>query len=155
MKRSIQRLPATFAFFALIFLICTSASAQSGDAPGTRDHPLVTRYVGSSLRGYDAKEYDAFTLTLGPAKYEGGKWVAEKKRDLEGKVTRLLYVGPEGRSSLEVFRNYQNAFRQAGFQTLFTCSTTECGRNFYSVVYPSGRYFQVPSPYRDCVKSAS
>ena len=140
---------------AVVFLISPSSFSQTGDAPGTQEHPLVTRYVGSSLRGYDAKEYDAFTLTLGPAKYEGRKWVAEKKKDLEGKVTRLLYVGPEGRSSLEVFRNYQNAFRQAGFETLFTCSTTECGRNFYFVVYPGGRYFQVPSPYNRGILSTN
>lgn len=147
MNRGIQRQQATLALLALVFLLCPFAFAQTGDAPGTRNHPLVTRYAGSALVGYDAKEYDAFTLTLGPATREGSKIVASKKQDLEGKVTRLLYVGPAGRSSLEVFRNYQSAFRQAGFETLYSCSTTECGSFFLFVVYPSGRYFQIRSPY--------
>lgn len=147
MNRRIQRLPAIFAFFALTFFVSPLAFSQTGDAPGTKDHPLVTRYAGSSLIGYDAKEYDAFTLALGPATYEERKWVAAKRKDLEGKVTRLQYVGPAGRSSLEVFRNYQSAFQQAGFETLYTCSTTECGRNFLFAVYPSSRYLRIPSPY--------
>ena len=155
MNKRIQRRQATLALLALSFLTCPFAFAQTGDAPGTRDHQLVTRYVGSSLVGYDAKEYDAFRLVLGPSTHEAGKLVPSKKQDLEGKVTRLLYVGPAGRSSLEVFRNYQSAFRRAGFETLYSCSTTECGRNFLPIVYPGNRYLRIPSPYNRGILSTN
>ena len=132
----------------LLFFVSIFAYAQrSGDAPGTQDHPLVTRYTGSNLVAYDSKEYDAFTLILGPATREAGKIVPAKKQPLEGKVTRLLYVGPEGRSSLEVFRNYQAAFKQAGFETLYSCSAAECGQNFLMVVYPGNRYLKIAPGY--------
>jgi OmpA-OmpF porin, OOP family len=45
---------------------------------------------------------------------------------LGGKVTRILYRPPEGRSVLEVFRNYEGALKKAGFVTLFTCVKEEC-----------------------------
>lgn len=148
MLRNISDYSAVFICLSILFFESTSGYAQkTGDAPGTQDHPLVTRYTGSNLIGYDAKDYDAFTLALGPATREGGKIVPAKKQQLEGKVTRLLYVGPEGRSSLEVFRNYQNAFQQAGFETLYSCSAAECGQSFLMVVYPSARALKIATGY--------
>ena len=49
-----------------------------------------------------------------------------KSQPLEGKITRIVYVAPEGRSVLEVFRNYQGALKKAGFETLFTCGPQDC-----------------------------
>lgn len=70
-------------------------------------------------------------------------FLAEKTENLEGKVTRIIYTGPEGRSALEVFRNHAAAFRKAGFEILYSCtSTNACGRSFRAVVYPPGRQMQ-------------
>ena len=49
----------------------------------------------------------------------------------EGEVTRLLYRTPEGRSSLEVFRNYTTELASSGFEVLFECRAADCGRYFY------------------------
>lgn len=38
-------------------------------------------------------------------------------------------MAPDGRSSLEVFRNYEKALAEAGFTTLFTCAKESCGRD--------------------------
>ncbi len=71
-----------------------------------RDHPLVSRYAGSSLIGYDVRAYDAFALPLGKARVnEAREHVLAQSQDVAGRVTRLLYVAPEGRSSLEIYRN--------------------------------------------------
>lgn len=43
--------------------------------------------------------------------------------------TRLLYVAPEERSTLEIFRNYENALSERGFEILFKCSDRDCGNN--------------------------
>ena len=46
-------------------------------------------------------------------------------------MTRILYRTPEGRTSLEVFRNYTSELAGQGFESLFECSGAECGRYFY------------------------
>jgi len=98
------------------------ASAQESDKEGSEDHPLISRYPGSVIREYTQKDYDEFTLPLGRA--NGAKF--EKSQHLEGKVTHIVYVAPQGRSTLEVFRNYQAALAGAGFETLFTCGKADC-----------------------------
>jgi OOP family OmpA-OmpF porin len=101
----------------------SSTAAQDQDVDGSKDHPLISRYQGSFIRDYIQKEYDEFVLPLGKA--TSGKF--DKTQPLEGKVTYILYISPAGRSELEVFRNYQAALQKAGFETLFTCVTAQCG----------------------------
>lgn len=88
--------------FALIisFLLFTSENSQSQDAPGNSDHPIITRYAGSVIDGYEVHKFNEFVLPLGPAiqSPEGNRVPSEKKL-LEGKITRILYRGPDGCSS--------------------------------------------------------
>lgn len=44
----------------------------------------------------------------------------------EGRVANRLYWGPAGKSALEVFRNYQQALKAAGFETLYACDVLKC-----------------------------
>jgi OOP family OmpA-OmpF porin len=93
------------------------------DREGCKDHPLISRYPGSYIRDCDQKEFDEFNLPLGRI-VDDGKFT--KSQHLEGKIAYLDYVAPEGRSGLEVFRNYQGALQQGGFETLFTCASETC-----------------------------
>lgn len=120
---------------AICFLAIPAAHAQTSDVPGSEDHPVVTRYEGSFIDGYEVRDYDAFRLPLGPAVWSDDRVkVPEQQADLEGRITRILYRGPQGRASLEVLRNYQTALEGAGFETLYTCSS-ECGNNFVYLLY--------------------
>lgn len=104
--------------------------AQLADVKGGRDHPLVSRYEGSVLIGYEERKFDEFVLPLAElTRPERRPTVPEprKAERLEGKVTRLLYVAPENRSSLDVLKNYEIALQKAGFQTLYACSRQQCG----------------------------
>jgi outer membrane protein OmpA-like peptidoglycan-associated protein len=85
---------------------------------------LISRYPGSYIEKYLTKEYDAFALPMGPVDVENE---ITKNMPLEGKITRIVYVAPVGRSVLEVFRNYQQALKNGGFQTLFACGPQGCG----------------------------
>jgi outer membrane protein OmpA-like peptidoglycan-associated protein len=106
------------------------------DSPGSSDHPLVTRYTGSFIDGYEVKDFDSYTLPLGPAiQNESGERVPAEEARLEGKITRILYRGPEGRSTLEILRNYETALEAAGFETLFSCSPEDCGYLFEWIFY--------------------
>lgn len=50
-------------------------------------------------------------------------------KKLEGKVVEYTYDMPEGRSTLEVFKNYEQALTAAGFKKVFACALKECGEN--------------------------
>ena len=47
--------------FLLLVLGCGSSSAQaeSGDVPGSKDYPGIGRFGGSVITGYEAKDFDA------------------------------------------------------------------------------------------------
>ena len=140
--------------------VAVDGRAQGQDSPGSADHPTVTRYAGSFIDGYEVKDFDEYTLPLGPAVRDAaGQRVPSKKETLEGRITRILYRGPEGRSTLEILRNYQSALESAGFETLFTCTDKECGRLFHWIFYhkreqlllntkTSGSAFAIPQNLR-------
>jgi outer membrane protein OmpA-like peptidoglycan-associated protein len=113
-----------------------TAAAQQADTPGSEDHPMVSRYEGSFIDGYEVREFDEFVLPLGPAVWNDtrDKRIAETSAVLEGRITRILYRGPDGRSSLEILRNYRMALEAAGFETLFSCGS-DCGNNFVYLLY--------------------
>ena len=120
------------------FLICiVSASLAQGKMPvddavkGARDHPLLSRFDGAKLVGYDLKEFDEAMLPAGKRYYnKERKPVFEKALQLEGKYTRIAYNYPRERSSLEVMRNYQAAFEKAGMKVAFACAKEACGEDF-------------------------
>jgi len=99
---------------------------------------LISRYPGSVIKNYLTREFDEFTLPLSKATDQ--KFA--KSQHLEGKVTRIVYAAPQGRSVLEVFRNYQGALKKAGFETLFTCGPQDCwgSGNPSPRVYGNGEY---------------
>jgi outer membrane protein OmpA-like peptidoglycan-associated protein len=145
---------------SLVLLGTPTARAQdTGDSPDSSDHPLVTRYKGSVIDGYEVKDFASYTLPLGPAVLQGDQRVPTEKEILEGRITRILYRGPEGRSTLEILRNYQAALEAAGFETLFSCTPDDCGRLFHWIFYKdmdqrihntrtSGSAFDIPQELR-------
>jgi hypothetical protein len=54
-----------FAVSLLVYLSPMVSAAQKADVPGSKDHSLVSRYPGSVITEYTAKEYDEFLLPLG------------------------------------------------------------------------------------------
>ena len=85
------------------------------DAEGSEDHPMITRYEGSYITNYQQFAYDRQELVTG---MEEGEFV---RTALEGEVTRIRYTAPEGRSELEVHRNYKLALQDAGFEIVYEC----------------------------------
>jgi OOP family OmpA-OmpF porin len=118
-----------------LLLFAPVALAQHSDSPGSEDHPMVTRYEGSCIDGYEIQNFDEFVLPLGPAvRNRDGKKVPREQAVLEGLITRILYRGPDERSSLEILRNYKSALEAAGFETLYSCGS-DCGNNFSGILY--------------------
>ncbi|MDZ7763986.1 MAG: hypothetical protein U5K00_06110 [Melioribacteraceae bacterium] len=97
--------------------------AQEKDAEDSEDHPMISRYEGSYISGYEHYDYDRLTFYTGEENGELQEIVPE------GEVTQILYFLPaEGLSVLQVQRNYQMALKDAGFEIVYECfrDTDEC-----------------------------
>ena len=132
---------------AAFALIAVAAQAQvepryakelAANAPGSGDQ-LLPRYAGSFILAQTKKDFDEIVLPLGKtigagyASEPDKKLRFEKVTTVEGRLTRTLYVIPEGRSVLEVVRNYTNDLEGKGATTLFQCSKAECGEEFHKL----------------------
>ncbi len=112
----------------IIFILCISFSglaaafaedAPTEDLPNSQDHPLISRFPGSYLRYYDTANYDEFNILLNKLEaedivpdYEG------EELKLEGEITKSFYIAPAKNSSLEIFKNYEKALTEAGFEII-------------------------------------
>jgi hypothetical protein len=115
---------------AVAALLQLAGTAAAKDVAGARDYPGMPRFEGSSIVGSQTLAYSAFTLPTGPARQDDQfRWQLTDKLEFEGKVTGYVYAIPAGRTTLEVFRNYEAALKNVGFETLFSCAGDEsCGR---------------------------
>lgn len=131
-----MRHPRLFAIAAAFAAVVAMPAAHADMPPqdtvkGAKDHPLLSRFEGSRLVGYDRKEYEEASLPAGKRTgSKNGKSTFEKTVELEGRYTRLAYNYPKDRSSLEVMRNYQAALEKAGLKTVFACAKESCGSDF-------------------------
>ncbi|KVO79703.1 cell envelope biogenesis protein OmpA [Burkholderia ubonensis] len=130
------------ALFAAALLSLSSLASAAGDAPGSKDHPLLTRFAGATITAYSQTQFDEAFLPNQPIDDEK----TAKGLNLEGKVTRISYAIGAGRSTLEVERNYLDALQKGGFQILFRCTAEQCGKGgggeLQSIVINSGRMRQ-------------
>lgn len=113
-----------FCLLGMFALLPNIAFAQGKDREGSKDHSLISRFPGSIIKHYDMKEFDEYIFPLG--KIEKGK--LSKEQQLAGKITRIQYRAPEGRSTLEIYRNYELALKSAGFEILFAEAGEALGR---------------------------
>lgn len=128
--------PTAIAIALMLLVLGTSGSASSAraqDLAGAKDHPMISRYPSAVIDRFGEEAFDEYTLLTGKVK---GK-TAESAVDLEGRVTKIRYWIPAGRSSLEVFQNYKDALTASKFQTLYSCKNDTCGgRDFNHAAVP-------------------
>lgn len=96
------------------------------ELPGAKDHPLVSRYAGSTLHNSATESFASVRVPAGPGRYVNDKIEFQTSTTVEGKVSASFYVQPRERTALEVFRNYQAAMAQAEFATLYSCDIQAC-----------------------------
>jgi outer membrane protein OmpA-like peptidoglycan-associated protein len=100
----------------LVLVMLLSVTAQAGDdIPGSKDHPLLTRYPDSRITDY-SHNYNATDYLV------GAKGTQPATQNVEGDTTviRYFYDNPDKQpSALQLIRNYQNAIRQIGGTVLY------------------------------------
>jgi flagellar motor protein MotB len=103
-------MPARFEALALAFLVAAVPSRapaeEEPDVEGSRDHPAVKRYPGSTITSFDEREFEAYPIPVSSSALE----------KVEGKLHRATYRFPVTASCTQILRNYEQAFRAAGLQ---------------------------------------
>jgi len=124
-------------FITLSFsLMQITAQTAEQNAEGGEDHPLISRYPGSAIYFYDMKEFDEYIVPVAPLTEGAVEGELTEAIQAEGKITRIQYRVKE-RSTLEVYRNFESALEDGGFEILFEehgTSNMETGkwvRSFY------------------------
>lgn len=122
-----------------IFMIITVLTTTSNAIAQNDGHPLIKAFEGSYIESQEVKEFDEQQVVIGKVQQDG----TVKTEKIEGKVTRIDYRDQDNRSSLERMRNYEEAFKKAGFEIIFNCNTEECGPEIQIETigyYPPERY---------------
>jgi len=117
--------------------LLADAAVPTSDLDGARDPAFLNRYEGAFIVSFDDKAFDEFLLPLGPLQRDAdpkrrdahnNNWFAPVEAlNLEGQVTRAVYVLPENRTPLELVRNYRDEVQALGGQVLFECKGADCG----------------------------
>ncbi len=146
-------------------------SSPGQDIPNARDNPLLRRYEGSFIVDYSQKAFDELELPLSRLEEVRGKrdgasnifYAPEHMLALQGRLTRIVYIMPAGRSPVEVLSNYEEEVAAKGGQTLFKCREQDCGgdnrygirstgwhQNMLLKVYPVSELHQQQFSTGDC-----
>ena len=135
---------STLQFIAttLVSGLLVVASAQAKPPKNAEDHPMISRYEGSEILDYRQSAYDEFHMMVKKATSHGGlaKNMGSTKT-VEGKYTRITYQAPPERSTLEVFRNYEQELTRHGFKELYRCVNKACGGRDFNQAVSNGTYF--------------
>jgi len=102
-------------FYLLILTLISLTSVFAQDIKGSKDHPLISRYPGSSIEYYEDQKFLTYDIATGP---ETGYKKIDAWVKAEGKYTRIYYSVKGETTLTEVYRNYQTALKKGGFEIL-------------------------------------
>lgn len=109
-----------------VFVFPVVLAVAAAGAMAQDDHPLVSRYPGSTVTKRSDEDFGRYKLVTGLQV----KDMTFQTQALEGRLTRIVYANPTDRATLEIFRNYQQALEKVGAEVLFTCEENDCGAAF-------------------------
>jgi outer membrane protein OmpA-like peptidoglycan-associated protein len=96
--------------FILVWALLIALPAWTQDAPGCKDHPVITRYPGSVLAYCEEQNHMEYHIATGPV--TGYKQIAEWS-EVRGKRTRLYYTISGTVSIRDIYLNYEQALKKA------------------------------------------
>lgn len=111
----------TIIFAIALLMISTSVFAQrTTDIKGSKDYPMISRFEGSIIQYYKEFKWQDYQVPLSKmvTTEERGRYF-EKSKKLEGKVVRTQYTASPDNNPSYVYKNYEAAFENAGFEILF------------------------------------
>lgn len=125
-KTAISCVSAAFVLSVYASLACASELPSKDVKQGT-DSAVISRFSGSVIVGYQQVGYDEMDLPAGPL--NGSK--IDKTIAVNGKITRIVYAVPAGKTAAEVMANFRTSLQQGGFKLGYQCGegtgATGCG----------------------------
>lgn len=101
---------------AVMLCLCIAAqTADAADIDGAADHPMVSRYPGQEIRWYTVENFRPYKVPVGPV--TGYRTIGDRI-ETQGRVTRIFYAYEGERTHDEIWLNYVEALREAGFELL-------------------------------------
>jgi OmpA-OmpF porin, OOP family len=97
-------------------------SGDAKDVSGSSDHPALSRIAGSTIVVYERKDRAEIRIPLERIIFDlqTQKFNAFKTISASGRLTRILYALPDGKTPEEAEGYYENALRQANGEVLFS-----------------------------------
>ncbi|MEK8032962.1 OmpA family protein [Ideonella sp. DXS29W] len=123
MFRTFMRVAVGLCAAATAIAAQAASPSWARDVAGAEDHPLIRRYNDSWLVAYQQL---GFAGSVFPSKLG-----LDKQNDylspinVEGRITRLVYFAPLGKTALEVHRNYEQALNAAGMKAVVACTPAQ------------------------------
>lgn len=99
----------------LFFLMYSVTTFAQKDVDGSKDHPLITRYPGSTIVYYNEQDYNEYSIATGPV--TGYRIISDWTR-VEGKFTRIYYEIGGDVTINQIYKNYLTAMQKSGFEIL-------------------------------------
>lgn len=104
------------AVFLGAIIAAMAAPALAQDVEGAKDHPIVSRYPGQVIAWTRTENFMPYKVPAGPV--EGYRNIP-KAEQTQGRVTRIFYkLENANRTHTEVWKNYSDALKAAGFQII-------------------------------------
>jgi OmpA-OmpF porin, OOP family len=113
MKRFVSLSIMSFALS--LTLAVNSAARDMKDQAGAKDHPLVSRFAGSTLYRFGEMNFEQVELGIGDG----------KRITIEGKIQNYMYFGPSDRTELEIYRSFKEGLERGGFKVIFACENQD------------------------------
>lgn len=117
--------------FVIVFLAVTTNAQEK------KDHPALSKYEGSEIIAYQQQDFVPYVLGISNQEEKADEFRGHGKYfkdyiDLEGKLTRIQYRTSKSEGLYKVFKNYENALRNAGYEILFSTSNKESSWPFWN-----------------------
>ncbi|MCG8575099.1 MAG: DUF4892 domain-containing protein [Flavobacteriales bacterium] len=128
---------------SILFFVLCSVSLFAQDVSGSKDHEIISRYPGSEIRFYYQQDYAELKLPTAVKESVPAEVLTAK-----GKHTSILYAGPKDVSPIQIFRNYEEAIKQANGNVLFSCegkyAPNGCDdyKKYYSLSFFNENYYK-------------
>lgn len=118
----IAHIRTLIALFAL-FLLSAASSVQAADIA---DHPLIDSISNSTPTDVETTEAQTFSLITGIQSIG----LQFDSVALEGRVTRIQYKNPPGRSPSSILKKYAKALKRGDFEEIYRCTDQVCGPSY-------------------------
>ncbi len=114
-----------------VFVMCSTIVTTAQ----VKEHPAISKYQNAEFVTSQITDYAPYVFGTGPEEekeFRGYGWYFSKFIDLEGKVTRIQYKVPESEGIYKVYKNYENALRNGGYEIISVISNKESSWPFWN-----------------------